>query len=171
MPADLHRNVVGNFEESILHGPPRLLDGAADGVARLASFAALALISDTAFSPGRILARLLEEWGIRRHFRLLVFSDETGVSKPHRLAFDTALKGLDASPREAVHVGDIEWTDIRGAKDFGMRAILFRGDARSPFRSEGTPTAADAVAENWDETLRIIDAWRKGAPRAGEQVP
>ncbi len=167
MPGEAHRAVVRRFEESILHGPPRLVEGAGDALARLGSFAALGLVSDTAFSPGRVLTRLLEQWGIRRCFRALVYSDETGVSKPHRKAFETALTALGAAPAEAVHVGDIEWTDIRGAKELGMRALLFCGCRDSAYRGDPGGTAADAIAESWEEVVRIVESWREEERQGG----
>ncbi len=154
-----HNRVVEAFEESVLMGLPALLPGAAETIRGLAEHFRLAIISDTALSPGTYLKRVLEEHGVLQYFSYCVFSDETGVSKPHERAFVTALDALGAAPEETVHIGDIEWTDIAGAKAAGMYAILFRGDKESfSYKSYSGSTAADAVAEHWNDLPAIIEA-------------
>jgi HAD superfamily hydrolase (TIGR01509 family) len=161
VPPDAHARTVALIEDSILEGLPGLLPGCAEALGALSRSTPLALISDTAFSPGRVLRRVLEAHGVDRYFRALVFSDETGVSKPHPLMFARALEATGASAEHAVHIGDIERTDISGAKAMGMRAILFRGDESGRYHAENTPdrTAADAVAHSWHEVMEILDGW------------
>jgi putative hydrolase of the HAD superfamily len=158
---DLHVRAVRSFEDSILAGMPGLLPGAAEAIAALAARYRLALISDTAYSPGRVLRRVLEAHGVARHFDFLAYSDEVGVSKPHPRIFETALTGCGAEAAHAVHIGDIERTDIAGAKAMGMRAILFRGDESGRYYHENGEdgTAADAVAHNWQDVLSIISTF------------
>jgi putative hydrolase of the HAD superfamily len=161
VPADSHARIVDTFENSILMDPPPLFDGAYEALHQLSKEFPLALISDTALSPGKTLREVLKLHGILDCFRHCVFSDETGVSKPHRIAFQSALDVLHLSARDAVHIGDIEKTDIAGAKDMGMKAILFHAlpGEFSP-DIEGNHTKADAVAESWADVLHIIDRWR-----------
>jgi putative hydrolase of the HAD superfamily len=161
VPAETHASTVTRIEDSILDGMPGLLPGCAEALEALASRVPLALISDTAFSPGRALRRVLEAHGVLRHFSALVFSDEAGVSKPHRRMFELALDALGAAPGNAVHIGDIERTDIAGASAMGMRSILFRGDESGRYHEEngGDRTVADAVAHSWTEVLSILDNW------------
>ncbi len=161
VPEELHAEVVTRIEDSIIEGMPGLLPGCADALDTLARRVPLALISDTAFSPGRALRRVLEAHDVDRHFDALIFSDETGVSKPHPRMFQRALDALGASPASAVHIGDIERTDIAGAKAFGMRAILFRGDESGRYHGEqdSERTAADAVAHSWTEVLAVLESW------------
>lgn len=161
VPRDMHERMVARIEDSILEGMPSLLPGCAEALRALSARVPLSLISDTAFSPGHVLRKVLEEHGVAQHFRALVFSDETGVSKPHPLMFQRALEGSGASPAQAVHIGDIERTDIAGAKAMGMRAILFRGDDSGRYHAENLAehTAADAVAHSWDEVLVILADW------------
>ncbi len=164
MSAGAHDSVSAAFEESILHAMPALLPGAADAVAELARKYKLALISDTALSPGVALRDVLDRLGIGRHFKTMVFSDETGVAKPHPLAFETALKACGAEAKEAVHIGDIERTDVAGAKQAGMMALLFRGDAKARYFDPEASTAADAVAYSWEEAVRILDDSQRNSP-------
>lgn len=162
VPSALHADTVRRIEDSILAGMPELLPGAAEALQRLAEDHRLALISDTAFSPGRVLRKILEHHDVERHFTALVFSDEVGVSKPHPRMFATALAAVGAAPAESVHIGDIERTDIAGAKEQGMRAILYRGDETGRYFHENGPegSAADAVAHSWEDVLSIINTWK-----------
>lgn len=164
VPADLHDEVVHRMEWSILDGMPQLLPHAGDVLRALAAQKKIALISDTAMSPGSVLREVLVQHGVAEHFHTMVFSDETGVSKPHARAFTTALSQLGAEARSAVHIGDIERTDIAGAKASGMRAILFRGDVTGRYHGEqdAERTAADAIAHNWLEIESIIAGWDAG---------
>jgi putative hydrolase of the HAD superfamily len=150
--------VAERFSRGILDHPPSLLPGAHDALEYLASRARLAIISDTAFSAGSVLRELMEINGIAHYFTAFVFSDETGVAKPHPEAFHHALRQLRGTPSEGLHIGDIERTDIRGAKAVGMKAALYKGDAASHKYSEDE-TAADVVIEGWVGMNRVLGAF------------
>lgn len=152
--------VVKVFEEGVLEHPPALLPGVREGLEYLASAGRLALISDTAFSPGAVLRRLMERDGIASYFDAFVFSDETGVAKPHPDAFTRALEGIGGRPERGVHIGDIERTDIRGAKEAGMKAILYRSPHHLHKYAE-QETSADAVMEEWREIGEVIERLKK----------
>ncbi len=149
--------LVKEFCEGVLVSPPALLPGAKEALKQLSSHYYIALISDTAFSPGSVLMQLMEREGVLQYFNDFSFSDETGVAKPHPLAFERAIRGIDVEPGECVHIGDIEATDVFGAKSFGMKAIRFTGDC-NPHVGNGhdQPTAADAEAATWQEIPGII---------------
>jgi putative hydrolase of the HAD superfamily len=139
----------------VLDHPPQLLPGVREALAFLAARAKLAIISDTAFSPGSILRELMVEQDIDRYFSGYVFSDETGIAKPHPEAFAAALNQLQGAPEEGVHIGDIERTDIRGARGAGMKAILYDGGSeRSKYAED--ETAADAVMHHWNEIEEVL---------------
>ncbi len=153
--------IADAFADSILAYPPRLMAGAKDAVAKLSAEYKLAIISDTGFSPGTILRGLMRDNGIEDYFTAFSFSDETGVAKPDPLAFTNALQQLHCFSGEAVHIGDIEFTDIMGAKKIGMKAIRFKGDL-TPFTINENPveTIADAEAEHWSDIYKIIRSFR-----------
>ncbi|TAE32133.1 MAG: HAD family hydrolase [Candidatus Kapaibacterium sp.] len=146
------------FEEGIVKHPPSLLPNVKEVLARLSEKYYLALISDTAFSPGRVLKRVMEADGIAEYFSMMSFSDETGVSKPHAHAYEVALSGTRCQAHECVHIGDIERTDIAGAKEYGMFAILFAGDPHARMNDEhkDLPTQADMRAESWSDIAHIL---------------
>jgi putative hydrolase of the HAD superfamily len=154
IPSEKAAEVADLFSRGVLDHPPGLLPGAREGLEYLAGEAKLALISDTAFSPGAVLRELMESLGIGGYFSAYIFSDETGVAKPHPEAFRRALEPFGATPAEAFHIGDIERTDIRGAKEAGMKAVLYRGDEHKSKYAEDE-TAADAVMEHWSEIAAI----------------
>ncbi len=70
------------------------------------------------------LYRILEGLELRPFFDTVTISSEAGYAKPAPQIFGAALSSLRVSPGEAVHVGDSEHMDVRGAQDAGLRAIL-----------------------------------------------
>ncbi|GAA6733158.1 HAD family hydrolase [Thermus oshimai] len=74
----------------------------------------LAIVSDTGVTPGRLLREHLKRQGLDL-FQAYSFSDETGFVKPRPEAFRVALEALGVAPEEALHVGDLPHTDIKGA--------------------------------------------------------
>ncbi|MCS7081866.1 MAG: HAD family hydrolase [Bacteroidetes bacterium] len=152
VPEAAHQETVRVFEEGLLQAPPAFAPGLREGLQALAECYGLCIVSDTMFSPGRVIRRLLEEADLHRFFRHFVFSDETGYAKPDPRAFLHALSAFGVEPSEAVHIGDLQRTDVAGAQAVGMRAILYVGLNRRD--QEGH--TADAVAEDWREVPRLV---------------
>ena len=154
LPKDLTamENVRHAFEDSVLFFPPMLIDGVQDSLARLSEKFTLALISDTGFSPGSVLRRLMYENDILSYFSAFSFSDETGVAKPNPKAYNVIFEQTGYPPNESCHIGDIEDTDIYGAKSLGMHAIRFSGDPTAILNKENTIlSAADFQSDYWHE--------------------
>ena len=59
------------------------------------------------------------------YFRNVIISEDVGVNKPDRRIFEYALDKAKASKEESIMIGDSLEADIRGALDFGIRAIYF----------------------------------------------
>lgn len=151
------------FGDCVLLYPPTLMEGIKENLSLLAKDYKLAVISDTGFSPGSVLRKLLEQNDLLGLFSAFSFSDETGVSKPHKLAYYKVLNELDCKPENAVHIGDIESTDILGAKSIGMKAIRFSSDTPNIFSKENPETSlADFIAKTWDEIPPLIQKLNKG---------
>jgi len=145
------------FAESILYYPPNLVEGAKDALEELSKNYKLAIISDTGFSPGSVLRRLLYENDILSYFSAFSFSDETKVAKPHAQAFLKILDELNVKSSEAVHVGDIEDTDIKGAKAVGMYAVRFNGDPTAFLNlNKSNNTIADFMSDSWKDIVSFI---------------
>jgi putative hydrolase of the HAD superfamily len=137
--------VVQYWEEAILNDPPELLEGASEVLATLQSRGlALALISDTGLSPGRVMRQVFARHGVSQYLRVWTFSNEVGVTKRRPQPFRRTLAELGVRPEEALHVGDVPDTDLRGAHQAGLRAALLLQNARRP---EGIPLA-DLVLEH-----------------------
>ena len=80
----------------------------------------LALVSDCVFDVPAIWPKT--ELG--QFFDTTVFSCEQKVRKPHRLMYETALEGLQASTDEAIFVGDGGSNELEGAHGLGIYAFL-----------------------------------------------
>lgn len=128
VPADVAARLSEAFATAILEHPPEPVEGALDAVRAAAQRRPVGVISDSGVSPGRSLQALLARHGFLDHIRVLVFSDIVRVSKPQRPMFETAARELGVEPHDLLHIGDLEYTDIRGAKAVGAKAALFAGD-------------------------------------------
>jgi putative hydrolase of the HAD superfamily len=149
--------IAFEFGESILKHPPKLMPNVKSVLEELCKDYKLGVVSDTGFSPGVVLRELMKSVDIYDYFIGFSFSDETGVSKPHEKAFKTSLDEIGCLPDESVHIGDIEATDIIGAKSLGMKAIRFTGDPTANLTiNSSKETIADATADSWDEISQII---------------
>jgi FMN phosphatase YigB (HAD superfamily) len=128
-PADpeLYQKTVTLLEEIILEAPPRPVAGVVKTLPLLAKRYALAVVCDSGLTPGRVLRQVLDSYGLTSHFGSLFFSDEHGFCKPDPRAFHTALDAIGVPPGKAVHVGDIQRTDVAGAHHAGLLAVHFMG--------------------------------------------
>jgi putative hydrolase of the HAD superfamily len=145
------------FEDSVIAHPPQLLSGVKEAITNLSKKYKLALISDTGFSPGVILQKLLEQDGVLEYFSSFSFSNETGFSKPHRATFEKIINDLKFNPSLGIHIGDIEKTDIIGAKNVGMKAIRFLGDKNNQLNKDNPEISqADFEVHSWSEIERIL---------------
>jgi putative hydrolase of the HAD superfamily len=110
----------------------------------------LGIISDTGFASGHAQNRLLEQDGLRSHFGATIYSCDVGHAKPRAEPFVAALEKLGVRPEEALHVGDNERTDVRGALAAGMRAI------RIDVVRQGGETAGEFVARSLPELTEYL---------------
>jgi len=113
----------------------------------------LGVVSDTIFSPGRVLRQLLARHDILRFFDSFVFSDEAGCAKPSAALFEAAAKDLSVTLGEIVHIGDRESKDIEGPHAVGARAILC---TVSRDRSS-QDTKADAICSDFKDLPAIVE--------------
>lgn len=146
---------VSLMEEATLQKPPKPMEKALETLQALKEMVPdirFAVISDTGFTPGRTLRKIMESDGLDGFFRHMTFSDELRASKPSSKAFGTTLEALSVSADETIHVGDIEMTDIRGALDAGMTAVLFTGGKMRVFASSD----AHYIIPSLDLLMEII---------------
>lgn len=154
IPEDAAAHLGREIEEAFLHGDnPRPVSGVMHVVPKLARMYRLGLISDTGLTPGRVLRRVMERDGLLSAFDALTFSDELGTAKPDPKPFLHTLELLGARPDRAAHIGDLPETDLRGARDVGMKCVLFLGVSG---REDGREMA-DAVFENYAELMHVLE--------------
>ena len=71
------------------------------------------------------LPSLLSELGIAGFFQSFSVSEMVGAQKPSPALFRHALGQVNVPPERTVHVGDFYELDYAGARNVGMRALLF----------------------------------------------
>ena len=90
---------------------------------------------------------VLAATGLRPLVDAVLTSAELGVAKPDPAIFGVALrKAGEVEPAAALHVGDDEQADVRGARDAGIPAVLVRRDG-------GAAPAGVRVVRSLDELL------------------
>ena len=80
----------------------------------------IGLISNT--NP--TIMRVIEKFDLHRHFDAEVFSYQEGLLKNNTEMFKRLLEKMELSEEDVVMVGDSIQTDIIGARNAGIRAIL-----------------------------------------------
>lgn len=141
---------VADVNAALLEVPPPLIEGAAEGIRRLAARVPLAIVSDTGFASGDAQNDVLVRDGLRDCFAATIYSSDVGHAKPHRAMFAAATEALGVDPAHALHVGDNERTDVAGALAFGMRA------ARVDFVAPGRESRAELVTGDFDALVRYL---------------
>lgn len=138
-------------DAALLRYPPLLLAGVSDMVRTLAKQFPLAIVSDTGFPSGQAQDALLERDGLLAHFPVRIYSMDIGHAKPRPEPFLAAVKALGVEPHEAMHIGDLERTDVAGALAAGLRAV--RCDVIPRRRS---PSGAELVIRDFGELVEYL---------------
>ena len=63
--------------------------------------------------------------GLRDYFDTIILSEDAGANKPSQAFFDYAFSMTNANPETTLMIGDNMQTDIKGAMDAGLDALLF----------------------------------------------
>ncbi len=117
-------SLVSHFQQSSHSGRVAEVPGARETLEGLARAGLRrALVCDTGLTPGFVVRRHLDAFGLLSLLDVQVFSDEVGFPKPDPRTFRAALDPLGVEPRHAVHVGDLRRTDIAGARALGMASV------------------------------------------------
>jgi putative hydrolase of the HAD superfamily len=111
----------------------RILRGTRDALLRIGQNFRIAVISNADGGIGRVLSRC----GIADCFESVTDSGIVGVEKPHPKIFAAALEAMQVRPDESLYVGDVYSVDYLGARNAGMRAVLF--DVAGAYRDRKLP--------------------------------
>ena len=68
--------------------------------------------------------------GLEVYFEHVIISEVVGVNKPDRAIFDHALNLAEADVSKSIMIGDSIEADIRGAQNYGMKAIYFNPEGK-----------------------------------------
>lgn len=91
-------------------------------------------------------------------FDFAVTAADAGAPKPHLPPFLAAAESAGCHPAEIVHVGDSIESDLVGALDAGMRAVLLNRPelpARTPAEIQAMP---EQSGERWIEAASLAEA-------------
>ena len=95
----------------------------------------------------------LEVTGLSRFFPIRILSSRIGVRKPDERIFTEAMKAVGAAPQTSVYIGDNPPRDLVGARNAGMKCILFRGAG-----AEYNGLSPDARFQDYAELESLIDS-------------
>ena len=96
---------------------------------------------------GRELGTVLGHLGLAARLDTWMSSEEAGVAKPHAAIFLAALDSAGVRADRALFVGDSYESDVLGARDAGMQAVLLLRDP------EAAPPAGCAVVRTLGDVL------------------
>ena len=82
------------------------------------------LILDVISNFDSRLVRILDGLDAGEQFENIFVSSRVGYAKPDRRIFNVALSYHGLAPAQALHVGDSEINDLRGANQAGLKGIL-----------------------------------------------
>ena len=91
--------------------------------------------------------------GLRDYFDTIILSEDAGVNKPSPLYFDYAFKVSGACRETTLMIGDNLQTDILGALNAGIDALLFNRWAVDVSESPRTPTF---VVDSLHDIINIL---------------
>ncbi len=152
------KEMIRLHEEMELEVMPELAPGIADTIAELEQSYTLAVISDTIFSPGRVLRKILEKYDLLKYFSAFVFSDEIGCAKPDSRVFESVSNQLNLPVNSFLHIGDREEKDVAGPHAVGAKSIL-----TTVVKDRGSSkTEADAVCYDYSRLIEIINDISRG---------
>jgi len=111
----------------------------------------LAVVSDAQSAFGLPELRAV---GLADYFAPIVISGDYGYRKPDARLFQAALTELKVSPAEAIFVGNDRFRDVLGARQVGMKTILFCPNGNSGGSAETEP---DYILYQYADLPRAIE--------------
>jgi HAD superfamily hydrolase (TIGR01509 family) len=159
--ADIERAIVDGVVERYRQEGAPLIDGAIEGVRRIAAGRPVAIASS---SHPEVIAEALTATGLRSVFTAVVSSDEVAHGKPRPDVYLEAARRLGVAPAACLVVED-SYNGVRAAKAAGMFVVLVPNHSVPP--AAGTAELADLVLDRLDELDRRLDALGTGTGEEG----
>jgi putative hydrolase of the HAD superfamily len=150
-PAEMDKIALYSDRVALDNRPP-MVPGIKEVLGELTKMYKLAVICNTGWHSGNTVRQLLEGYDFPKYFLHMTFSDEAEIAKPHKQIFEYTLDKINCRTEDAAHIGDSEYSDIVGAKEAGMKAILFTG-INDKYRDNNS---ADIAISNYDNLVDIV---------------
>ena len=115
--------LVSKLENMEVEVQPDPFDGCLNILKELSKQYKLAITSDAIYTSGEGIRTILKDNGMLDLFECFSFSNEVGVSKPHKDIFLNTLRGLNLKSEEVIHVGDRIYNDILGGQRSGLKTV------------------------------------------------
>lgn len=118
-------SVPHQFEEDYVRFSPNktnLFEGSEKVLAYLQKKYTLHIISN-GFKETTLIK--MERCNLNPYFTNVIISEDVGVNKPDQAIFEYALQKAGAKKENSIMIGDSIEADIRGAQDYGIKAIFF----------------------------------------------
>lgn len=96
--------------------------------------------------------------GIDGYFDPIVISSNYGFRKPDSRLFQSALDGIEADPEEVLFVGNDIYRDVLGAKQLGIKTVLF---ASNQGRRQMEGVEPDYIIYGFAELRKAIDFFER----------
>ncbi len=159
LKSDLFDELVHTYENMEVEIKPDPFSGIRMALDSLSQKFKLGIISDTIYSPGRSLKKILNEYDLLKYFNIFIFSDEKGYCKPDPRTFKEAAKEANIELKDLIHIGDREPNDIIGPKSLGARAVLITVSEKPRIQKllKETGTQADLICEHYEELPKQIE--------------
>jgi putative hydrolase of the HAD superfamily len=135
----------------------------------------LALVTDSQSAHAR---GELHKVGLLGYFDPVIVSGDHGYRKPDRRLFQFALDGMRVAAENALFVGNDMYRDIFGAREVGMKTVMFDSDQGTKVHPDCVP---DYTITDLRDLLKILDlpslairrlgAAASPAPRAFRRSP
>ncbi|MEN8264846.1 MAG: HAD family hydrolase [Nitrospirota bacterium] len=150
-PAEMDKIALYSDEVALDNRPP-IVTGIKEVLGELTKTHTLAVICNTGWHSGKTVRQLLEGYDFPKYFSHMTFSDEAEIAKPHKQIFEYTLDKIGFRTEDSAHIGDSEYSDIVGAKEAGMKAILFTG-INDRYKDNNS---ADVMISTYDNLVEII---------------
>ncbi len=116
----------------------------------------LAVVSDAQSAYGVPELRAV---GLAEYFAPIIVSGDYGYRKPDARLFQAALTELHVRPEEAIFIGNDRFRDVLGARQVGMKTILFCPQGNSGGSPETEP---DYILYQYADLPRAIEFFAAG---------